>query len=183
MTIIQQGIENNMKTTSLVRYQNKSPLTFFKDTLETRMNSLFQDFENDIFTDDFFDLPFGISNKSKTDYPRVKEIESQDSYTIEATIPGLTKEDIKIEIQESNNQKHLTISGNKRTIIKDERNKILRNEIHESNFCRAWSLPGDIDDSKISASSDNGILKITLPKRDDIKKIEQKPNIKNIEIK
>jgi len=173
-----------MKTsTAVIRFPSKSPFTFFRDTLETRMNSLFQDFENDIFTDNFFDFSFGTSEKSKTNYPRVKETESQDDYTIEATIPGLTKEDVKIEIHENNNQKHLTISGNKRTIIKDERNKVLRNEIHESNFCRAWSMPEDVDDTKISASSDNGILKITLPKRDDIKKIEQNPDIKTIEIK
>lgn len=82
------------------------------------------------------------------------------SFVIEMSAPGYTKEDIKVNLE----QQTLTITAEvkSREDVKDE--KFLRKEFNVQNLDRSFILPKNVDVEKISADYQNGILKITLPR-------------------
>jgi len=129
----------------------------------------------------FFPMPYVDSKYRDTDkYETVMAFnpisntrESENAYHVEIDLPGLSKEDIKIDL----NDKTLTIYG--------ERN--IKNEIKEEDyykvessfgkFQRQFTLPENVDLENISANSKDGVLEIVLPKtQESVKK-------KSIEIK
>ena len=106
-----------------------------------------------IFFDDMLeDLKF--DEKMKCDI-----YEKDNTYHVEALVPGFKKEDIKIELDKGT----LTITAEKTKEMKDESKKYLR---RESNFYgkyqRSFYL-GDVDDSNVKATFENGILKVEVP--------------------
>ena len=105
-------------------------------------------------------------------YPHVDISEDEDNIYVEAEIPGVKKEDIKITLQDN----ILTITGEK----KKENNKknFFRSERVYGSFTRSFTLPDDINSDSVEAKFDNGILNITIqkvqPKRATEKFIEVK---------
>lgn len=97
--------------------------------------------------------------------PKVDIIENVDSYEIHFAAPGLSKDDFKIEV----NDKHLIVSG-ERKFSNEKKDKNYHSiETQYGSFNRAFSLPENVDGSKINAAYNNGILELTLPK--DEKKV------------
>ena len=94
-------------------------------------------------------------------------------------VPGLTKDDLNISIDKEDN---LVVEMTKKTEKEDKGNKdehYLRHEFTSSQFKEIMALPDNIYKDKIDAKVENGILKISLPKRE----IEaEQPSIKQIEI-
>jgi len=86
--------------------------------------------------------------------------EDDESYTLEAEIPGLKKEDIKISLQND----VLTISGerNEEKEKKDKHSHLV--ERRYGSFCRSFTLPVGVVEDKIDAAYKDGILKVVLPK-------------------
>lgn len=88
--------------------------------------------------------------------------EAADSYTVLAELPGVSRDDI-----------HATIDGATVTIkaevkqhdSENKEEKILRSERYYGAVSRSFQLPVDIDESKAQAKFENGVLKLTLPKR------------------
>lgn len=88
--------------------------------------------------------------------------ENGNAYTVSAEIPGVTKEDI-----------HVAIEGNMVTVraevkqqdtqTKDD--KLLRSERYFGSVSRGFQLPQDIDQAQAKAKYDNGVLTLTLPKK------------------
>ncbi len=103
--------------------------------------------------------------------PNVDIIENVDSFIIKAELPGITKEDISIDLKDST----LTISGEKKTEKTDESKTYHKTEISYGKFSRSFQIPLDIAVDKIEAKFKDGILTLTLPKGE-----EEKP--KQIEI-
>lgn len=104
--------------------------------------------------------------------PRVDISEISEAYLIEAVLPGLRKEDVSIRCQ--NNV--LTIEGERKMRDNIREEQYLRRESFFGKFFRSFTLPDDVDTSAISASYENGILQISIPKQK-----EKQP--KQIEIK
>jgi len=115
---------------------------------------------------------FGVGFFERGSYPKVDLIDEDKNIVIEAEIPGLSREDVKIHVKEG----VLTISGNKFESTNDERRYIKR-ELKRSSFKRSFALGDNLDEDKINASFNLGILKITIPK-----KVQAAPVIKTIEI-
>ena len=84
--------------------------------------------------------------------------ENDHSFSIEVAVPGVNKEDIKINVHEG----LLTISAEKQKEEKSE--EFRRVEFTYENFKRSFRLPKTVNLDKIEASQNNGILLITLPK-------------------
>ena len=135
--------------------------------IDTVVESLFNDFFNTVSR-----TPFNTVN-NKSNYPRVDIRENRDSVTLDATVPGLNKDDVSIDYEDG----HLKISADKQ--IRDGEDYIHR-EIHRSSFSRWFSVDEEVYDvGKIDASLDAGILSITIPKKEEA----VKPLPRKIEVK
>jgi HSP20 family protein len=126
--------------------------------------SLFDDF----FNMDWLDSSSATWKTTGATLPAANVKETNDAFTIEIAAPGMKKDNFKIESQ--NNV--LTISAE---TIHDQENgsgeeNYTRREFSYQSFQRSFSLPEDVvEGTKISAHYDNGILYITVPKREEVK--------------
>lgn len=136
-----------------------------------------QDFFPTLFND-LFDFNWN-GNHAVNAAPQMNIKENKASYEMEFSVPGLTKDDLNISIDKEDN---LVVEMTKKTEKEDKGNKdehYLRHEFTSSQFKEIMALPDNIYKDKIDAKVENGILKISLPKRE----IEaEQPSIKQIEI-
>lgn len=136
-----------------------------------------QDFFPTLFND-LFDFNWN-GNYAVNAVPQMNIKENNASYEMEFSVPGLTKDDLNISIDQDNN---LVVEMTKKTENeeKDDKNEhYLRHEFTSSQFKEIMALPENIYKDKIDAKVENGILKISLPKHEMV--VEQ-PSIKQIEI-
>ncbi len=115
---------------------------------------------------DFFEpwnewFPDGHQGRVLT-LPKVNVTEDKSSYKLDVAAPGLHKSDFKIDVD--NNM--LTISGHKEENKEEKEDKYSRQEYNYSSFSRSFSIPEDVQQDKIEASYDGGILKLTLPRNE-----------------
>ncbi len=88
--------------------------------------------------------------------------ESPADYTVHAELPGVTKEDINVEIDGN----RVSISAEvKRETEQKEGERVLRSERYYGSVARSFVLANEIDESKSQARFDNGVLTLTLPKK------------------
>ena len=98
--------------------------------------------------------------------PQANIYETTKSHLIELASPGMEKTDFKIELIDNK----LNITSNKNNSSEVEVIKTVRKEFNYSNFKRTFSLPKNCDTNKIDAKYLNGILKITITKKEIIEK-------------
>ena len=119
--------------------------------------------------DEFFpDFAYNIK-AMRTD---IKENENE--YLLDVELPGFNKDEVKISLDDG----YLTIAAGKNENKEEKNDKYIRKEIHSSKQERSFYF-GNIDENKISAKFENGILKISVPK-EELPQLETK---KYIEIK
>lgn len=121
--------------------------------------------------DDFFNREFynwGLSNFSSggSTMPAVNIRETANDFEVEMAAPGMNKEDFKIELDGNT----LSISSEKE--FKSESDgSYTRKEFSYQAFQRTIVLPKDVvDEDKINARYENGLLRLTVPKREEVKK-------------
>ncbi len=110
---------------------------------------------------DFFDNDW-MFNRMKSTSPAVNVIENENDYKIEVAAPGMTKEDFHVQLNDDN---QLVISMEKKNENTDNDKKYLRREFSYSKFQQALVLPEDVEKEQISASVNDGVLTISLPKK------------------
>ncbi len=122
--------------------------------------------------DRFFDgdlMDWNRSNYSSTNttLPAVNVKENNNEFLIEVAAPGLKKEDFKLHYESG----CLTISSEKENEVEEkEGEKIARREFSYQSFQRSFTIAENvIDAEKIAANYENGILHISLPKREEVK--------------
>ena len=93
-------------------------------------------------------------------YPACDVFEDKDSVKILAELPGVKPEDVKLSLE--NNL--LTIRGEKKQQAEERTERVHRYERSYGAFERSFALPSTVDPDKISASFQNGILTVTVPK-------------------
>ena len=96
--------------------------------------------------------------------PAVDIKEEQDSYLLEAELPGLAEKEIDIQVKEN----LLTLSS-KAEESEDEKKEYLLRERKPVQFKRSFILPKDVDQEKIEARYNNGVLALSLPKKPEAK--------------
>ncbi len=129
---------------------------------------------NEFFNDDWFDGFFGLA-PIKNSMPTVNIIEEKDQFKLEVAAPGLDKEDFKIDLHND----ILTLSAEKKQENEEKNKKYLRREFSYCNFKRSFTLPDYVDTDKIEAKHKNGILTITIPKKEEAK--EKEPRVIKID--
>lgn len=135
------------------------------------MNSL--SIFNPLFSDSVFDSldrdssHFGVfSPLSHTNYPAVDVRETNTAYLMEVELPGCTEKDVTIHLKE----RVLTIaSSHEESKEKEEKSngeQFLIRERSQRRFVRRFTLPEDIDQDKVEAEFKNGILTVTIPRKE-----------------
>lgn len=135
-------------------------------TLIKRTNNLLPNVWDNYFRDDFFFTP--ANNRVKTNMPAVNILETENDFQIEVAAPGFGKDDFDVSLE--NNL--LTISS-KKDVANEEDSKgdeYRRREFCYKSFERSFSVDEKtVDNDKIKAKYENGILSLLLPKREEVK--------------
>jgi HSP20 family protein len=100
--------------------------------------------------------------------PATNVTETEQAYQLEMAVPGFNKEDFRINLEKD----VLTISSETEKKEQTEENpdqNFRMREFARRNFCRSFSLTESIDKDSIKAEYTNGILMITLPKKEEVK--------------
>lgn len=120
----------------------------------------------------WFDDGGGSMSRTLT-VPAVNVKETENDYNISLAAPGMTKEDFRIDVE--NNM--LTISAEKEESKEEKEERYTREEYNYSSFTRSFNLPEDIQQDNITAKYQDGILYITMPKKEEAKKAATLHNI------
>lgn len=125
--------------------------------------------ELDRAMDDFYNL-FAIPNISSDKFenltitPFVNLVEDKDSFKVEAEMPGLAEEDIKVSISDG----ILTIKGEKTVSSKNENKNYLSREIQYGRYERNIAIPDSVDTEKAKATFKKGMLWVNIPKKAEV---------------
>jgi HSP20 family protein len=131
----------------------------FRDliTLREKMNRLFEDTfaargeEKDLM--------------SSTWTPSVDIYESENDVVLTAELPGIEEKDIEIKIEDNT----LTIKGERKLEKETKEENYHRIERAYGTFYRSFTIPHNVDQNKIQAEHENGVLKITMPRKPELK--------------
>jgi HSP20 family protein len=138
---------------ALVRWEPVRELT----SLQNEMNRLFTT---------FFDTPTSGNGESARRWiPAMDLVETEDHFVLKADLPGLTEGDVNLEVEDN----VLTISGERKAEHEDKREGYVRVERAYGAFRRSLTLPEGIDPDGVSASFDNGVLEVRIPKPEERK--------------
>lgn len=139
---------------SIIRY-NSEPKTYAPRVFSDIIDNLF----NETLT--------RAGNKYAHFVPSVDILEQEKSYEVHAALPGLKKEDVKIELKD----KQLTISGERKFENENNAKNYHVTETQYGTFKRTFYLPDNVDSTNIAAEFKDGILNVVIPK--DQKKAEK----------
>jgi HSP20 family protein len=154
--------------------QQDSPMPSSLRSLHDEIDRLFDKaFHGINFPSSLFDKESFSMLKEGTLKPNVDISGTDTEYTITAELPGMTDEDISIELKGD----ALVLKGEKRQEKKSEEEGYYRVERSYGSFLRVLNIPQDADAEGIKAKYENGVLAITLPR-----KVEAIPETKKISI-
>jgi HSP20 family protein len=114
----------------------------------------------DFFNRDFLNF-FGNESWAATPSVNVKEDESR--FFLELAAPGLKREDFKIEVD----NQVLSLSSERKEEKTEEEENYRRREFNYTSFQRTFQLPEEVDIDKITANYQDGVLLVTLPKKEE----------------
>lgn len=121
------------------------------------------------FWDEFFPGWLDINGKKNAPFltvPAVNISEEKDHFSISLAAPGLKKEDFKIDVTD----KLLSISAETESSKEEKGKKFTKQEYNYSSFSRSFDLPESVIADKINAVCADGVLRLTLPKKEEAQK-------------
>ncbi|KFK33972.1 hypothetical protein AALP_AA5G085600 [Arabis alpina] len=145
-----------------------------------RRTNVFDPFSLDVW-DPFqgFMTPSGLANASGKDVAaftnaKVDWRETPEAHVFKADLPGLKKEEVKVEVEDGN---ILQISGERSSENEEKSDQWHRVERSSGKFMRRFRLPENAKMEEVKASMENGVLSVTVPKVP-----EKKPEVKSIDV-
>ena len=135
---------------ALIRWDPTRELT----SLQSEMNRLFSS---------FFDTPTPAGSNGgslRRWIPAMDLVETGEHFVLRADLPGMTEEDIKIELEDGT----LTVSGERKAEHESENEGYYRVERAFGSFSRSLTLPQGVDPEAVTANFDRGVLEIRIPK-------------------
>ncbi len=142
MTLIKVKKENGME-----RYAERFPY--------------FSEFFNDFFNT----WNSWVMDTRRMNMPAVNILETDEHFKIEVAAPGMNKEDFKIQVDND----LLTISAERKDEKSEKDARYTRQEFNFVSFSRSFTMPEIVDAEKIAASYQNGVMTITLPKKEEVR--------------
>ncbi len=156
-------------SSQLVKRNTIVPSLFNRDEFLTPFSYALDSYFDEIFPS------LGTGFFTKGSYPKVDISENDKNLEIVAEIPGLNKDQVKVEL----NNGILSISGEKKEEVEDKKKNYVHKELKHSSFYRSFSVGDNVNEENIDAKFENGVLTITLPKTEPT----PKPEPKQIEVK
>jgi HSP20 family protein len=140
----------------------RNKLLRYRPYSSTELITPFDSLLNELFNDNFAPLKqaFGEDFFVRGSYPKVNVLDTDDAVIIEAAIPGMSKADITLKIDND----VLTISGASNQNADYEGSTFVRREIKKTKFERSFALNDNINNEAITALCEDGILRLNLPK-------------------
>ena len=155
---------------ALIRWYPSREMTTFPSealSLQREMNRVFNSFfraeaqeDSDLYAPNWL--------------PALDVAEQDDEYLVKVELPGVGKDDIKITIQDN----ILTVRGEKKAEVETKKMNLHRVERSYGSFQRSVTLPASVQGDKIDASFKDGILSITVPKAEEVKRKQIVVNVK-----
>lgn len=136
------------------RTEEFDPLAEF-DRLREEINDLF-DVPRSPYVRGLFDRPVS---------PAIDVTEDGEQFTVTCDVPGMKREDVEVSLAHG----VLTIKGEKKAPKRSDRARVYREETWEGKFQRTVAMPSEVDPGKVTADLKDGVLTVTLPKREDAK--------------
>lgn len=140
--------------TKLVRFSPRADLS----RMQRDFDSLFNSFFPAVDAEDGNDEPV-------TWHPRIDLVESPDAFELALDVPGVEKDDLQINLHDG----VLSISGERTARTLEENDTVVRFERQSGRFYRSFTLSNKIDEKKIEARQENGVLMVRLPKLEESK--------------
>lgn len=139
---------------TLVRYNRPN-----RDLMSKNFSDIMDEFFNDV-----------VQSNRDSFVPGIDISETDNQFQITAELPGMSKEDIDISLDNG----RLSISGERKFEKEEEGKKFHRVETRYGSFNRSFQLPDNVDEESIQATYENGLLNISIEKAEDKvkKKIE-----------
>jgi HSP20 family protein len=123
-------------------------------SLQRRMNRLFED---------FFGEPLGGLAPAEGWMPALDVSETEESVLVKAEIPGVDPKEVEISLTGN----ELTLRGEKREESEEKKGAWHRVERRYGSFVRSVALPASVDPDRVDASAQNGVLTVTIGKREE----------------
>jgi HSP20 family protein len=133
----------------ITRYRPRNRFSDLRREFD-RLNALFEDME----------FPTTEVERKYDFTPAVNTREGEYAYHVEVDLPGVKKEDIKVDIEKDK----VTISGEKKLKEELKEEDYYKVESYYGKFKRSFSLPDNVDTENIKASSEDGVLEVVIPK-------------------
>lgn len=131
---------------------------------------LFNGFLDDVFNRNITSF---LGSDGVLNQPAVNIVETGDSFKLEFAAPGYDKQDFTINVEND----FLTVSASRETKNEETNERYTRREFSVASFKRSFKLPKTVNQEAIAAVYENGILNVTLGKKE-----EAKPVVKTIQI-
>jgi len=114
----------------------------------------------------WFRSPAILRREETAKMPAIDVSENEGAYLVKAELPGVAREDLNVTI----NDGVLTINAERKEEKKDEKDgRVIRQERYYGKFVRSLRLGSDIDEGRIEAEYENGVLNLSLPKTAEVK--------------
>lgn len=140
----------------------------------TQVRSKNENFTPTLFSDIFDNSRFFGKNWLEKEFgqtfPAINIKESNKDFGLEFAAPGFKKEDFKVSVDNG----VLNISAEKKEEKNEENSKFTRKEFSYNSFSRSFSLPENVDHEHIDAKYENGILHLSVPKKEESKNLPRK---------
>ena len=143
---------------TIERWFNNKSLSPFRDFSQVQepFDRLFNEFINLKRTDGMQSMSFN---------PSCEIAEEDNNYVLRFDLPGVTKDQVKVEADRD----QLTIHAERKEEQKSESKKKYLSEMHYGSYTRSFTLPGPVDEKKVDAKFENGVLTVTVPKTESVK--------------
>lgn len=158
------NVKESSKQLNAEKERQISPL-LSSQSLLSDMDLLFNQWSNNFFPGIFqqpyrFELPI-LNELAGTRTPKIDIVDRDDSVIVRAEIPGVNKDDLDVTVTDTS----ITISGKCKSEEREEKDNYYRCEISRGSYHRVISLPDNVDADKVRANFNDGMLELTLPKK------------------
>jgi HSP20 family protein len=129
------------------------------------LGSLFDDFFSDYVTRSGWPVAGRSSERPAAVLARMDVVDKGDRYAVALDLPGVKKEDIRVTVEGN----RVSVSAETRSQLeRKEGDKVLHTERTVTSYARSFELPAEVTEDKADAAYENGVLQLTLPKREHV---------------